>query len=57
MEFKKAAGEDALEEAAQTALEQIEGKAYVTALTKRGIGKIWKYGIAFAGKRLKLACG
>ncbi len=57
MEFKKAAGEDALEAAARAALEQIGEKHYVTALTKRGIGKIWKYGIAFAGKRLKLLCG
>ena len=34
------------------ALRQIEEKQYGTEFEKRGISKIWKYGIAFCGKQV-----
>ncbi len=55
LEFKKAQTESELETKSQEALEQIEGKAYDAALTKRGMKTVWKYGIAFCGKKLALA--
>ena len=57
MEFKKAQSEDALDAKAEEALKQIEDKEYMTAFAKRGIQKIWKYGIAFCGKKLALVRG
>ena len=55
LEFKKAQTESELETKSQEALEQIEEKAYDASLTKRGIKTVWKYGIAFCGKKLALA--
>lgn len=52
MEFKVAAGEDELEKKAQEARQQIEERAYVTEFAKRGIQNVWKYGIAFCGKKI-----
>lgn len=52
MEFKAASDEARLEEKAEEALKQIETRAYRTEFTKRGITKIWKYGIAFCGKKV-----
>ena len=45
---------ETLENAVKAALEQIEQKKYETVLCDRGIQveKIWKYGFAFAGKRV-----
>ena len=57
LEFKKAQNEDALETRAEEALKQIEEKAYAASLNKRGVKNIWKYGIAFCGKRLEMARG
>ena len=52
MEFKAAVREDELENKAQDALQQIADKKYDTEFTKRGIRKVWKYGIAFYGKQV-----
>ena len=57
MEFKKAPSEDTLEAKADEALKQIENKEYVTALARRGIQQIWRYGIAFCGKKLEMVRG
>ena len=57
LEFKKARKESELEAKAEEALRQIEEKEYAASLKKRGIQTIWKYGIAFCGKRLELAQG
>ena len=57
MEFKRTESEDSLDEKAQEALSQIEEKEYITALTKRGVTEIWKYGIAFCGKKVKMLRG
>ena len=52
MEFKAADSESQLEDKADEALRQIEEKQYSTEFEKRGISKIWKYGIAFFGKQV-----
>ena len=52
MEFKAADSESMLEDKADEALRQIEEKQYGTEFEKRGISKIWKYGIAFCGKQV-----
>ena len=52
MEFKAADRETQLEDKADEALRQIEEKQYGTEFEKRGISKIWKYGIAFCGKQV-----
>ena len=57
MEFKKADSEAQMDKKAAEALLQIEKKNYATALTKRGVTEIWKYGVAFCGKRVKLLRG
>lgn len=52
MEFKVAASENEMEEKAKEALQQIEDREYVTEFQKRGIREVWKYGIAFCGKKM-----
>ena len=52
LEFKAAENEDCLEERAKEALAQIEEKQYGMEFSKRGIGTVWKYGIAFCGKKI-----
>ena len=54
LEFKRAAEESQLEEKADEALRQIEALSYIAELEKRQIDKVWKYGIAFCGKRVCL---
>ena len=52
MEFKVAANEGEMEEKAKEALQQIEDREYITEFQKRGIKEVWKYGIAFCGKKI-----
>ena len=52
MEFKAVKEEKELPKAAEKAKNQIEEKAYDTAMTTAGITRIWKYGIAFCGKKV-----
>ena len=52
MEFKAIDSEAQLEDKADEALRQIEEKQYGTEFEKRGILKVWKYGIAFCGKQV-----
>lgn len=52
MEFKAAAKETELEGKAEEALHQIEEKAYDTEFRKRGVLNVWKYGVAFCGKKI-----
>ena len=47
--------EERLQEIARMALEQIESKKYDTEMSMQGITKIYKYGIAFCGKKVELA--
>ncbi|XOQ24966.1 MAG: AAA-ATPase-like domain-containing protein [Mitsuokella multacida] len=55
MEFKAAASEDELSAKAEEALTQIEDRAYDTEFQKRGIAEVWKYGMAFCGKKIYVA--
>ena len=57
MEFKVAENEAAMEAKAKEALRQIDAKDYIAEFRERGISPIWKYGVAFCGKKIKLACG
>lgn len=52
LEFKVADTDAMLQEKAQEALQQIEDKKYDAEFTKRGIATVWKYGIAFCGKKV-----
>ena len=54
LEFKVASSEKDLFQKAQEALRQIEDRAYISDFEKRGIPKVWKYGIAFHGKHVKV---
>ena len=52
MEFKVAEKEVDLPGKAAEALQQIEEKGYLTAFRQRKIKDVWKYGIAFCGKKV-----
>ena len=52
MEFKAANTEEQLADKATEALRQIEDKKYETEFSKRNIATVWKYGIAFYGKKI-----
>ena len=54
MEFEVAKSESELEHKAREALQQIENKAYITEFQKQNIQQVWKYGIAFCGKHVKI---
>ena len=54
LEFKRAADEAQLEEKALEALAQIEELSYIAEFEQRQIKKVWKYGIAFCGKKVCL---
>ena len=56
LEFKRAESEAELQEKAKEALKQIEDMAYITELKEKQIHKVWKYGIAFYGKRIAMEC-
>ena len=53
LEIVKEEGE--MEEAARGALAQIEAKAYPAELSRQGVRAVWRYGIAFCGKKMWLA--
>ena len=57
LEFKRAESEAQLQEKAKEALQQIEDMEYITQLQEKQINKVWKYGIAFYGKRIAMECG
>ena len=54
MEFKVASREADMAEKAKEALQQIEEREYVTEFRKLGIQRVWKYGIAFCGKKVEV---
>ena len=54
LEFKVASSEKDLASKAQEALQQIEDKSYITEFRKRKIPHVWKYGIAFYKKYVKV---
>ncbi|MBQ7479236.1 MAG: AAA family ATPase, partial [Selenomonadaceae bacterium] len=56
LELKSAKSEEAMEGAAKEALRQIEEKAYLEELSRQGVKEVWKYGIAFHGKKVWMEC-
>ena len=54
LEFKTVKTEEEMEEAARAALTQIESKEYTAELARQGVTEVWKYGIAFCGKKMWL---
>ena len=57
MEFKVADSEAALEETAQRALAQVDAKDYLAEFREQGVTEVWRYGVAFCGKKIWLAAG
>ena len=55
LELKIAKSEDELQEAAQKALAQINAKKYTAKLSAQGANVVWRYGVAFCGKKVWLA--
>ena len=54
LELKAAKSEEELAGKAEEALGQIDGKAYVVELARQGAREVWKYGIAFCGKKVRI---
>ena len=50
----KSAEAEQLQQLAQNALEQIKEKQYDTELRRQGVEQIYKYGIAFCGKKVEI---
>ncbi|MBQ7515162.1 MAG: AAA family ATPase [Schwartzia sp.] len=57
MEFKVAKTEEDLPQEAAAALRQIEGMDYLAEFRAQGIEHVWRYGVAFCGKKVKLIAG
>ena len=57
LEIKAPLSEKELEDAALTAVKQIEEKKYAQAMVKQGVAKVWKYGIAVCGKKVAIKRG
>ena len=57
LELKLAKSEGDMEGAAKEAIRQIEEKAYITELSRQGVRAVWKYGIAFHGKKVWMEQG
>ena len=55
LEFKVAKSKEELEKKAKEALEQIENKEYTAEMKQREISKVLGIGIAFYGKKVKIA--
>ena len=53
----KGASTETLEKLANKAIEQINDNQYDTDLRQHGVKNIFKLGIAFCGKEVKVACG
>ena len=52
LELKAAGSEEELEERAKEALQQIAEKEYCAELSRQGASDVWRYGIAFYGKKV-----
>lgn len=57
LEIKVADFPEEMDIQARAAVKQIEDKAYITELHKQGVTRIWKYGIAFCGKKIAIHRG
>ena len=54
LELKAVKEEGEMGAAAKTAISQIEEKEYLAGLIRQGVTEVWKYGIAFCGKKMWL---
>ena len=54
LELKATKSEEELEPKAKEALGQIEEKAYGAELSRQEVKEIWRYDIAFCGKRVRM---
>ena len=50
----KDCSDDELKKLSETALQQINDRKYETELTTKGVKNIFKYGVAFSGKKVKI---
>ncbi|MBQ7497557.1 MAG: AAA family ATPase [Selenomonas sp.] len=57
MEFKVAEHEEELEDMAGQALAQTEEKDYLAEFRAQGVDEVWRYGVAFCGKKICLVAG
>ena len=57
LKSEKNCSQDALEKLSETALRQINEKKYDTEMCSKGITTIYKYGVAFSGKKVVVTVG
>ncbi len=57
LKAEKNGTEESLKRLSETALKQIQDKQYDTELRTAGVEAIYKYGVAFCGKRVEIAVG
>ena len=57
LKAEKNGTEESLKQLSETALKQIQDKQYDTELRTAGVEAIYKYGVAFCGKRVEVAVG
>ena len=57
LKAEKNGTEESLKQLSETALKQIQDKQYDTELRTAGVEVIYKYGVAFCGKRVEIAVG
>ena len=57
LKAEKNGTEESLKQLSETALKQIQDKQYDTELRAAGVEVIYKYGVAFCGKRVEVAVG
>lgn len=50
----KDCSDDELKALSETALKQINDRKYDTELTTKGVKNIFKYGVAFSGKKVEI---
>lgn len=55
IKFEKDCSDTKLQELSEVALKQIEDKKYYMDMKNKGIVKIFKYGVAFSGKNVKIS--
>ena len=55
LKAKKNASDAELSKLSQTALQQIESKGYETEMASKGVEMIYRYGVAFSGKKVEIS--
>ena len=50
----KDCSDDDLKKLSETALKQINDRKYETELTTKGVKNVFKYGVAFSGKKVEI---